>query len=197
MEAKKKPNMGKRFERNFKESALQDGLFILRLNDTDTSFNRRDEIRFTPTNPADFIVFLNGELYLLELKSTEYKSLSIQRDPDNKNSKMIKAHQIADLVKYSLFDGVNCGFVLNFRSKDSMEEETFYLSIENFSRFMAENPKESINRSDVILYDGVKLDQKLKRTQYHYQVKELLERLNRIKHEGGGVEVTEQDDFTF
>ena len=78
-----------------------------------------------------------------------------------------------------------------------MEEETFYLSIENFSRFMAENPKESINRSDVVLYDGVKLDQKLKRTQYHYQVKELLERLNRIKHEGGGVEVTEQDNFTF
>ena len=189
--------MGKRFERNFKESALQDGLFILRLNDTDTSFNRRDGMRFTPTNPADFIAFLNGELYLLELKSTEYKSLSIQRDPEDKNSKMIKAHQIADLVKYSLFDGVNCGFVLNFRSKDSMEEETFYLSIENFSRFMSENPKESINRSDVVLYDGVKLDQKLKRTQYHYQVKELLERLNRIKHEGGGVEVTERDDFTF
>ena len=197
METKKKPNMGKRFERNFKESALQDGLFILRLNDTDTSFNRRDGMRFTPTNPADFIAFLNGELYLLELKSTEYKSLSIQRDPEDKNSKMIKAHQIADLVKYSLFDGVNCGFVLNFRSKDSMEEETFYLSIENFSRFMSENPKESINRSDVVLYDGVKLDQKLKRTQYHYQVKELLERLNRIKHEGGGVEVTERDDFTF
>ena len=197
METKKKPNMGKRFERNFKESALQDGLFILRLNDTDTSFNRRDGVRFTPTNPADFIAFLNGELYLLELKSTEYKSLSIQRDPEDKNSKMIKAHQIADLVKYSLFDGVNCGFVLNFRSKDSMEEETFYLSIENFSRFMSENPKESINRSDVVLYDGVKLDQKLKRTQYHYQVKELLERLNRIKHEGGGVEVTERDDFTF
>ena len=197
MEIKKKPNMGKRFERNFKESALQDGLFILRLNDTDTSFNHRDGMRFTPTNPADFITFLNGELYLLELKSTEYKSLSIQRDPEDKNSKMIKAHQIADLVKYSLFDGVNCGFVLNFRSKDSMEEETFYLSIENFSRFMAENPKESINRSDVVLYDGVKLDQKLKRTQYHYQVKELLERLNRIKHEGGGVEVTERDDFTF
>lgn len=197
METKKKTNMGKRFERNFKESALQDGLFILRLNDTDTSFNRRDGMRFTPTNPADFIAFLNGELYLLELKSTEYKSLSIQRDPEDKNSKMIKAHQIADLVKYSLFDGVNCGFVLNFRSKDLMEEETFYLSIENFSRFMAENPKESINRSDVVLYDGVKLDQKLKRTQYHYQVKELLERLNRIKHEGGGVEVTERDDFTF
>ena len=197
METKKKPNMGKRFERNFKESALQDGLFILRLNDTDTSFNHRDGMRFTPTNPADFITFLNGELYLLELKSTEYKSLSIQRDPEDKNSKMIKAHQIADLVKYSLFDGVNCGFVLNFRSKDSMEEETFYLSIENFSRFMAENPKESINRSDVVLYDGVKLDQKLKRTQYHYQVKELLERLNRIKREGGGAEVTERDDFTF
>ena len=197
METKKKPNMGKRFERNFKESALQEGLFILRLNDTDTSFNRRDGMRFTPTNPADFIAFLNGELYLLELKSTEYKSLSIQRDPEDKNSKMIKAHQIADLVKYSLFDGVNCGFVLNFRSKDSMEEETFYLSIENFSRFMSENPKESINRSDVVLYDGVKLDQKLKRTQYHYQVKELLERLNRIKREGGGVEVTERDDFTF
>ena len=197
MEVKKKPNMGKRFERNFKESALQDGLFILRLNDTDTSFNHRDGMRFTPTNPADFIAFLDGELYLLELKSTEYKSLSIQRDPEDKNSKMIKAHQIADLVKYSLFDGVNCGFVLNFRSKDSMEEETFYLSIENFSRFMAENPKESINRSDVVLYDGVKLDQKLKRTQYHYQVKELLERLNRIKYKGGGVEVTEQDNFTF
>lgn len=197
MKVKKKPNMGKRFERNFKESALQDGLFILRLNDTDTSFNRREGMRFTPTNPADFIAFLDGELYLLELKSTEYKSLSIQRDPEDKNSKMIKAHQIADLVKYSLFDGVNCGFVLNFRSKDSMEEETFYLSIENFSRFVAENPKESINRSDVVLYDGVKLDQKLKRTQYHYQVKDLLERLNRIKHEGGGVEVTEQDSFTF
>ena len=61
METKKKPNMGKRFERNFKESALQDGLFILRLNDTDTSFNHRDGMRFTPTNPADFIAFLETE----------------------------------------------------------------------------------------------------------------------------------------
>ena len=169
----KTANKGKKFENNFKESALKYELFIIRLNDTELSFMRNRESRFTPTNPCDFICFKNGKLFMLELKSTEYNSIPIQRIP-TEEPKMIKAHQINSLIKYSEYKGVNCGFVLNFREKDSLEEETYYISIQNFSNFLVERDKKSINKLDVVQYGGIKVEQQLKRTQYLYNVDKML-----------------------
>ena len=171
---KKGSNLGKKFEHNFRESAINQELFFLRLNDSDISYMGYQGVRFTPTNPADFLSFLNGNLFLLELKSTEYGSIGIQRTPEEEK-KMIKFHQINDLIKYSLFENVNCGFVFNFREKEGLDEDTYYLSIQNFSNFLCDTDKKSINKLDIVQYGGIKISQKLKRTQYTYDVKKMLE----------------------
>ena len=49
-------NAGKKFEQLWKQSAEKQDLFILRLNDTDMSFNQNKELRsrFTLKSPCDF-----------------------------------------------------------------------------------------------------------------------------------------------
>ena len=170
----KENNKGKKFERHFKESAISQDLFILRLNDTELSFMTNRQARFTPKNPCDFICFYDGKLFMLELKSTELNGIGIQRTPDE-DPKMIKAHQINSLIKYSQYKDVYTGFILNFRDKETVEEDTYYMSIENFSNFLCDTGKKSINKLNVIQYGGIKIDQKLKRTQYFYNIKKFLE----------------------
>lgn len=174
-------NLGKKFERNFKESALRQELFFLRLNDSDLSFGGVKGSRFTPTNPCDFIGFLDGKLFMLELKSTCYKSIPIQRNPEEEK-KMIKAHQISDLSKYSLYEGIYSGFVFNFRDDDCIQnEDTYYMSIEDFNNFLYETDKKSINKLDIIEHGGFKINQILRRTNYAYDVKNMFKEIIKIK----------------
>lgn len=158
----------------FRESALKQDLFFLRLNDSNLSYGGVQGSKFTPTNPCDFISFLDGNLFMLELKSTCYKSIPIQINPEEPQ-KMIKAHQISDLSKYSLYDGIICGFVFNFRDDENMQNEvTYYMSIENFNNFVTESGKKSINKLDIVDHGGIKIKQMLRRTAYAYDVKTML-----------------------
>lgn len=52
-------NPGKKWEKNFKEDALRQELFIIRFNDSDLSYNENKELRskFTPKSPADFMIY--------------------------------------------------------------------------------------------------------------------------------------------
>ena len=52
-------NPGKKWEKNFKENALKQDLFIIRFNDSDLSFNENKDLRskFTPKSPADFMIY--------------------------------------------------------------------------------------------------------------------------------------------
>ena len=93
-------NLGKKFERQWKISADNQEVFCLRLNDSDLSFNQNKELRsrFTMQNPCDFIMFNQGNLFALELKSTHLKSIGIQREI--KDNGMIKLHQINSLLNF-------------------------------------------------------------------------------------------------
>lgn len=175
---KKGTNKGKKFERNFKSSAMNQGLLVVRLNDTDLSFMKNSKYigsRFTAENPCDFIVYEYPNIFFLELKSTEYNSISIQRVPTEPKDKMIKAHQINSLIQLSQAYGSIAGFVFNFRNKENLDEDTYFMSIENFSNFLTKNDKKSINKLDVVQYGGIKMGQKLKRTQYDYDIKKMIE----------------------
>ena len=92
-------NKGKKFERQFKESAENDGLFVLRLNDTDLSFNGNEHSRFTLKNPYDFLIYNYPNIFCLELKSSCYSSIGIQRSP-KEPEKMIILNKKTD-VYYS------------------------------------------------------------------------------------------------
>ena len=41
--------------------------------------------------------------------------------------------------------------------------------------FLCDTDKKSINKLDIVQYGGIKISQKLKRTQYTYDVKKMLE----------------------
>lgn len=169
-------NQGKKFEHNFKQACENDGIFCLRLTDSDLSFNPNKDLRsrFTVKQPADLIVYYNGYLFTLELKNTKGKNFSFQRDPKLPDG-MIHYHQINSLVNMGLYKGIIARFVLNFRQepdeKHDLDERTFFLSIDDFSRFMVESDKRSINMKEVIEYGGIEIESIRKRTQFTYATK--------------------------
>ena len=131
-------NDGKRFEQNFKKS-VDNETYFLRLQDSANGFDQTSEkLRFSAKSPFDCILFKNGMMYTLELKSTIKKSISFSG-----SSSMIKQHQIDELTRASKY-GIEAGFVFDFR-----ENKTFYLPISAFNEFVLTTTKKSINIKEV------------------------------------------------
>ena len=178
-------NAGKKFEQLWKQSAEKQDLFILRLNDTDMSFNQNKELRsrFTLKSPCDFIMFYDGHLFMLEMKSTHSKSISFQREPDDGG--MIKLHQISSLSNAGLHDGVIAGLIINFRHEKDGEpysEDTHFWPIEAFNDYFVSNDRKSAKPIDIVQNGGIIVKQEQKRKLYDYDVKKLLEDI--IKEKG-------------
>ena len=173
---------GKIFEKNFAEAAKRQDVFCLRLNDTSQAYQQetKNQTHFTPHNCCDYLVHFKGTLFALELKSTKYKSISIQRDEKNPTS-MIKKHQLNSLIKLSQYDEVKAGFILNFREEDEdeniIDDNTYYLDIKQMSNFLYKSDKNSINKLDIIDYGGIRIDCKKVRKYFTYDVKGLLKQL--------------------
>ena len=89
-------NYGKIFEKEFKESAQKQGIWIMRINDTYVPAKAISEDSFIPQQPCDYVVHYDGTLWLLELKSTEKKYMTIERDG---NRGMIKKHQYEQMFQ--------------------------------------------------------------------------------------------------
>lgn len=161
-------NVGKQFEKQVKLSCEKQNILCVRFNDTSTSYIKEKNARFTPTNICDFLMWLDRNLFFIECKSTEYSSMSFSTDP--KESKMIKAHQISDLSNLSLFDYVYPCFLFNFRSRDSLDQDTYLMHINDFNNFIAKTDKHSINKLDIVQNGGIIVEQKLLRTNYLYNI---------------------------
>lgn len=165
---------GKIFEQQWKRS-INENMYYFRLKDNPSSFGRDSTyVRFTLDNPYDCFIFYNRFLFPMELKSTELTSMSLQRCKEDKG-KMIKLHQIESLSESNKYDGIFAGFVFDFRSTDN----TYWLSIDNFSLFLSENDKKSINEKDIIKYKGIKIQKTKKRVKYLYNIQELLNEIVR------------------
>ena len=161
---------GKLFEEQWKKS-IPDDVYYLRLKDNPSSFGKDSSfVRFTLNNPFDCLVFYNGFLFPLELKSTSSKSISIQIDKKEKG-KMIKINQIEGLSKSNKYDFIYSGFLFDFRES----EKTFWMGIEDFLKFQEENNKKSINEKDIIKYNGLEVEKKIIRTRNVFSVKKLIE----------------------
>lgn len=181
-------NPGKIFEQQWKLSSENQKICCIRLKDSDMSFHPEKELRskFTAKNPCDFIQFFQGHLFAMELKSTQYNSISIQIDEED-SQKMIKKHQINSLINLANYEGVVAGFVLNFREKDSLAEDTYFIDIQHFSDFLDKTGKKSINRLDIVQFGGINIHQTLKRTKYIYDVKKALEKIIQDKYFFDGI----------
>lgn len=172
-------NPGKNFENNFSKS-IPDDIYYLRIKDSATSFSPNSKSRFTSNNPFDFLVFYDGILFPLELKSTKYKSFSIQISKEEKN-KEIKYHQIQSLKEANKYENIISGFILDFR-----ENKTYWIYIEDFLLFLKENNKKSINISDIEKYNGIEISKKKLRINYRYDIKKMIIDIQKTREEKNG-----------
>lgn len=167
-------NNGKMFEKDI-EHSFDDSIYVLRIQDSGSSFSGGSGSRFTPESPYDYIVYNqhNKECLCLELKSTKNTSITIPKKSDllkyqfysTKNDKneikkyknilkkqSIKYHQIISLYK-AYNKGCNSYFLFNF----SKYEKTYAMHIVDFLYFFIKTDKSSININDIIKYNGIEI----------------------------------------
>lgn len=168
-------NPGKIFEEDFKKSAMAEDIWILRLNDTSLSWLKEKTARFTPKNICDFLVYQYPYLYPVECKSTGGTSISIQRSEEDNNA-MIKVHQIEGLQKANLIKGIYPMLMLNYRDDSDINNNVVYaLPIDNFTKFLNDSNKMSINKKDCEQYKGIVVKQQLQRKHFIYDINQILE----------------------
>lgn len=164
-------NSGKVFEEAIKKSIEKvPQCYYYRLRDPASSFNQTDNLRFSIQNDYDCLMYKYPHFFPLELKSTKGTSFSIQFEKKEK-SKMIKLNQINGLTKASEVNGVFAGFLFNFSEKAT----TYWMDIRDFNKFKNSTTKKSINESDIIEYNGIKVSQQLKKVNYSYDMDELIQ----------------------
>lgn len=168
-----KNNQGKVFEEQIKKS-VPDYVLLYRIPDSAQSFGHTDYLRFSAKNPFDYLLWDSKKhiLYALELKSMDGKSISFDRSPSDKGGK-IHYHQILGLNNWSKYDGIICGFLIEFRQI----ETTIFLEISEFNRLIGIIPKKSFNFDDLEKcgIDYTIVEQQKARTRYTYNIEKLLE----------------------
>ena len=171
-------NVGKRFEEDFAKSIPQ-YCFVHRLRDSAQSYNNSKTTSFSWNNECDFFIFdSNTHIFIAaELKTTKYKSISVELDENDKSSKMIKYHQIKSLTEMSEFDGMMPGLFLNFRDEKNEDERTYFMHISDFNNMMKKINKSSCNEIDIILNNGVKISGQKKRVRYRWDIDSFLKSL--------------------
>lgn len=68
-------NPGKAFEKAWRDS-VKERLLLSEIKDSMSSFCNATNIKFTPNNPYDCVMFAEGTMYCFELKSTKATSLT-------------------------------------------------------------------------------------------------------------------------
>lgn len=168
-------NEGKRFEDAFIKS-VPNYVLVKRLNDNASSWSGGAKTRFTSKNECDYILFNDNTktFYGLELKSTKHNYLTFWReDFEEKNKKQtfqIRKCQIQGLEKWSSHKGV-FGLIINFRDE---QNKTYFISIVDFLNYTSSLAKKSINKDDVLQMKPIEIENKLLRTNYHYNIEKFL-----------------------
>ncbi len=144
-------NEGKKFEQDFIRS-LPEGSFHLRLKDGG-GWSNADNTRFTSSNICDSVVYYQGKMILVELKSHKGKSVPFS---------CLKQHEDLSRKTHDV-EGV-CGvFVINFRDMN----ETYMIWSQLVTDFIELYERKSLPIAYVKEY-GYLIPQKLKRTRYRY-----------------------------
>lgn len=164
-------NTGKRFEADFKKSVPSYAL-LYRLPDSAQAFGGNSHLRFSSKKPFDYLMWDSKEhiLYALELKTVAGKAISFERNKEE--NREIHWHQIEGLNKWNKYDGIVCGFIIEFRKI----EKTVFIDINEFNKLINSITKKSFNFDDLAIY---KIDYKIigqvkVRTRYKYKIDEFL-----------------------
>lgn len=152
--AERKKNMGKVFEKEFKESVPAD-CFLERYKDDTSGF-------YGVSNPADFRLYKFPVLILLELKTHKGKSLPLAK---------IRESQLKGMIKAVNYLGVYGGYMVNFRDL----EETYFLSVGYVENFVKAGERKSIP-IEFFRDHGIRIPAEKKRTLYRYNLSSWLKR---------------------
>ena len=158
---------GKKFESDYKKS-VPDYCLLIRLNDSPAAFKKN--LKFTPNNPCDYIMFDSKHqlLFPVELKSTKYKSISLS---------MIRSNQIDGLTKFASYDNVFPCFIFNFRDEENHNDRCYCQHISDFNRMIAEIDKKSFNEIDLIMHGAIKIDGTKAITRWAWDVDGLMDKI--------------------
>lgn len=165
-------NTGKKFEQAFKLSVPKEYL-LYRLPDPAQSFSGNSKIRFSLRNPFDYLMWVPDKraLFALELKTVSGKSISFERSKEELGE--IHDYQIDGLNKWSKYDGVVCGFIIEFRKT----EQTIFINIHEFNKLADMIAKKSFSIND-LENNGIEyiiISQTKIRTRYKYDIKAFID----------------------
>lgn len=137
-------NEGKRFEDDIKKSAPEYAL-LYKLPDPSQSFGGSSTLRFSRKNPFDFLIWdsINKNLFAIETKTVKGKSISFERSKDEHG--VIHIHQINSLKEWDKYNGVICGFIIEFRQI----EITIFIDIKTFCKLSNLITKKSFTIDDL------------------------------------------------
>ena len=158
-------NAGKRFENDFKNSVDTSEIFLHRFKDGTTGTVNGQMIRFKNKNLCDFLLFKDGQLVLVELKSFLGKSMSFSNIKSTVDEQQTFLYNLRLEAKKN---NVKAYMILNFRDLS----ETYAIDIHNFDEFYKMTNKKSIN-IDEVRQLGKQLFQQKKRTNYRYEISDL------------------------
>lgn len=153
-------NVGKRFEKNFKDSVPKN-IFVYRFKDGSAAWDNGSKTRFQATNICDFMLYKKPYIFLLELKSTKGKSLPFSN---------VKEHQRKELLEASKHDGVFCGLLIEFSSLNTV----YFIEISQFERFLLQMSRKSLPL-EYVSKNGVKIDLERKRINYKMNIEKMIE----------------------
>ena len=158
-------NAGKKFENDFKNSVNTDEIFLHRFKDGTTGTVNGQMIRFKNKNLCDFLLFKDGQLVLVELKSFLGKSMSFSNIKSTVDEQQTFLYNLRLEAKKN---NVKAYMILNFRDLS----ETYAVDIHNFDEFYKITNKKSIS-IDEVRQLGKQLFQQKKRTNYRYEINSL------------------------
>ena len=152
-------NFGKQFENDLKQSIPQD-IFYLRLKDSG-GFGKSETTRFSSFNIADCLVYDGENLFVLELKSHQGRSLPLS---------CIRAKQLEGLIDAGNFLNIVSGIVVNFRDV----EQTYFLEALDLKKFIDTSDRKSIP-IDYFREYGTVIHQVKKKVHYTYLMESFLD----------------------
>lgn len=164
-------NQGKLFEMQVKKS-VPDYALLYRLPDAAQSFDSGSHLRFSRKNPFDYLLWDSHShiLYALELKTIKGKAISFEREKVDVGE--IHYHQIQGLNEWNKFDGIVCGFLIEFREI----ETTIFIDISDFNMLVNNISKKSFTIKDLDNYSipYIVVPQKKARTRFLYDIEKFL-----------------------
>ena len=91
---------------------------------------------------------------------------------------MIHAHQTKSLLKFSQYDYVYAGFLLNFRKEkcdSDYDENTYFIDVNAFQDMCDNIGKKSFNEKDLTEYGATIVFGKKKRTRFIWNIDKMID----------------------